>query len=227
MFDPELVAEICQTMIQNENIPVTVKCRLGVDERDSWEEVVHFIKTVSEKGGVQKFIIHARKAFLNGLNPKENRNVPPLKYDWVLRLKQTFPDLHFVINGGFTTIEQIHDILKPENNLMGCMVGRMAMNNSWEIARMDEEFFADSTQTLTRREIINNYSRFAQEMQDIEAAKGGKISNTILARPIINLFSGEYKGADFRKVLNQHAASKEYVGKFESLMQTGMEYYGS
>jgi len=87
------------------NIPVTVKCRLGVDDVDKWEDFVHFIKTVHEKGGISKFIIHARKAFLNGLNPKENRMVPPLKYDWVLRLKKEFPQLEIVINGGFTTVE--------------------------------------------------------------------------------------------------------------------------
>ena len=74
-------------MIQEVNIPVTVKCRLGVDNHDKWENLVDFIKTVSEQGGVNKFILHARKAFLKGLNPKENRNVPPLKYDWVLELK--------------------------------------------------------------------------------------------------------------------------------------------
>jgi tRNA-dihydrouridine synthase A len=102
-------------VIQEVNIPVTVKCRLGVDNHDKWENLVDFIKTVSEQGGVNKFILHARKAFLKGLNPKENRNVPPLKYDWVLELKKLFPDLEIVINGGFLEIEAMHDILKPEN----------------------------------------------------------------------------------------------------------------
>jgi tRNA-dihydrouridine synthase A len=81
---------------------VTVKCRLGVDDLDSWEDLVKFIKTVSEQGGVNKFILHARKAFLKGLDPKQNRTIPPLKYDWVLRLKKEFPHLDLVINGGFT-----------------------------------------------------------------------------------------------------------------------------
>ena len=97
------------------NIPVTIKCRLGVDDVDKWEDIVNFIQTVSEKGGVNKFILHARKAFLKGLNPKENRNVPPLKYDWVLNLKKMFPHLEILINGGFTEIDAMHDILKPEN----------------------------------------------------------------------------------------------------------------
>lgn len=81
---------------------ISVKCRLGVDDLDKYEDVHEFIRIVSTEGGVRKFIIHARKCFLEGLNPHENRTVPPLKYDWVLKLKQDFPDLRFVINGGFT-----------------------------------------------------------------------------------------------------------------------------
>lgn len=93
-------------MIQTVNIPVTVKCRLGVNEKDSWEDMINFITIVSEKGGVQKFIIHARKAIL-GLDPKANRNIPPLKYDWVIKLKEMFPHLELLINGGFTEISEM------------------------------------------------------------------------------------------------------------------------
>ena len=111
MLDPELVAKICQQAIQVVNIPFTVKCRLGVDKKDSWEDFVNFIKIVSEKGGVEKFIIHARKAFLKGLNPQQNRTVPPLKYDWVLRIKKEFPHLTFIINGGFMDCNSMEEIL--------------------------------------------------------------------------------------------------------------------
>ena len=107
MLDPKLVAHIAKTMQAGVQIPVTVKCRLGVDNHDTWDEMVQFIKIVSEEGGVRKFILHARKCFLKGLNPKENRNIPPLKYDWVFRLSKEFPNLHFVINGGFYGIEKI------------------------------------------------------------------------------------------------------------------------
>ena len=115
MFNPELVAAICQEMIQTVNIPVTVKCRLGVDDLDSWDDIVNFITVVSEQGGVQKFIIHARKAFLKGLDPKQNRNIPPLKYDWVVELKRLFPHIEFYINGGFSAVPMIEEILKEEN----------------------------------------------------------------------------------------------------------------
>lgn len=102
MFKPKLVAEITREMNRAVNIPVTVKCRLGVDDLDKYEDVKEFIRTVSQEGGVSKFIIHARKCFLTGLTPLENRNIPPLKYDWVFKLKEDFPDIRFVINGGFT-----------------------------------------------------------------------------------------------------------------------------
>ena len=88
-------------------LPVTVKCRIGVDSNDSYPELVEFVKTVSQEAGVTKFIIHARKAFLKGLNPKDNRTIPPLNYQWVFDLKRDFPPLEFVINGGFDTIEKI------------------------------------------------------------------------------------------------------------------------
>ena len=105
MFDAELVARITRTMLEAVNIPVTVKCRLGVDDMDKYEDVQNFINIVSTKGGVDKFIIHARKCLLSGLNPHENRTIPALKYDWVLRLKKEFPHLRLVINGGFNDIE--------------------------------------------------------------------------------------------------------------------------
>lgn len=107
MFNPKLVAKIVAEMRRQVTIPVTVKCRLGVDDKDKWEDCVEFIKIVSEQGGVTKFIIHARKAHLHGLDPKANRTIPPLKYDWVFNLKKLFPHLNLVINGGFSDIEKI------------------------------------------------------------------------------------------------------------------------
>ena len=98
-------------MLENVKIPVTVKCRLGVDDKDSYPEMVEFVRVVSEKGGCRKFIIHARKAFLSGLNPKENRTIPPLKYAWVFELKKEFPHLRFCINGGFEKVSKVTDIL--------------------------------------------------------------------------------------------------------------------
>jgi len=104
MYEPESVAKIVKAMRERVSIPVTVKCRLGVDDHDKWENFVEFIRVVSEQGGATKFIVHARKAFLKGLNPKENRTIPPLKYDWVFKIKELFLHLNFVINGGFSDV---------------------------------------------------------------------------------------------------------------------------
>ncbi len=106
MNEPKTVADIVAEMKKLVSVPVTVKCRLGVDDHDSYEEVSKFITTVSA-AGASHFIIHARKAFLNGLNPKENRTVPPLRYDWVYKLVKDFPKLQFSLNGGLQSIESV------------------------------------------------------------------------------------------------------------------------
>ena len=128
-------------MISETNLPVTVKHRLGVDNLDKWDDIVRFIDVVSEKGGVNKFIVHARKVFLKGLSSKQNRNIPPLKHDWVIRLKKEFPHLDFVINGGFNNMSAIHNILQPKYNLQGVMVGRMALYDPWKMSQIDHELF--------------------------------------------------------------------------------------
>ena len=157
MKDAELVGRICYEMRKQAQIPVTVKCRLGVDKHDSYEFVCQFIETVSKMSGVTKFIIHARKCLLDGLSPHENRTVPELKYDWVIKLKQDFPHLKFVINGGFKSIESIKDILAPENNLEGCMIGRMAYLDPWTLASVDKEIWGKDSPDLNRTEIIRTY----------------------------------------------------------------------
>ena len=122
-------------------IPCTVKCRLGVDEFDSYEFVRDFVSEVSNKGEgpITHFIIHARKAFLKGLNPAQNRSVPPLMYDRVYRLKEDFPMLSFELNGGIKSVEKAYQYCS-ENKLEGCMVGRLAYENPFELMRVDEFF---------------------------------------------------------------------------------------
>jgi len=120
MFDPPLVAECCAAIINAVSIPVSVKCRLGVDHRDSYEELHEFVSTVSAVG-VKHFIVHARKAIL-GLDTTKNRSVPPLRYEWVLRLVDDFPQLFFTINGGINTLETARDLIAK--GLHGVMIGR-------------------------------------------------------------------------------------------------------
>lgn len=154
MMDPPLVARITRAMREAVNIPVTVKCRLGVDDRDQYEHVREFVEVVSREGGVEKFIVHARKCLLHGLSPAENRSVPPLKYDWVFKLKGEFPHLRFVINGGFTSVDQVKEVLQ-DGQLEGCMVGRMAMNTPWELSRVDRELFGSTEDSLNREQILH------------------------------------------------------------------------
>ncbi len=114
-------------MNQAVKIPVTVKCRIGIDNNDSYEELTHFITTIA-KAGCQTFIIHARKAWLNGLSPKENREIPPLRYDVVRQIKQDFPHLTIIVNGGIKTVAEIEEHLQFVD---GVMIGREAYSNPY------------------------------------------------------------------------------------------------
>lgn len=122
----------------------------------------------------------------------------------------------------------MHDILKPENNLTGCMVGRMAMNTTWEIAKLDREFFSHDhiiEDTMNREQMLLAYADYAQKESDFEIARVGRCSNTIMIRPIINMFVGEYRGAEFKKKINQMASGKQYKGRVRDLIVDALDYY--
>ena len=135
MAEPRLVADGVKAMLDVVGVPVTVKHRIGIDRVESYEFVRDFVGTVS-MAGCQTFIVHARNAWLQGISPKENRELPPLKPDWVLRLKSDFPQLFFVINGGIVSMAQIHHHL---SELDGVMVGREAYHNPWLLTEWDAE----------------------------------------------------------------------------------------
>ena len=135
MAEPRLVADGVKAMLDVVGVPVTVKHRIGIDRVESYEFVRDFVGTVS-MAGCQTFIVHARNAWLQGISPKENRELPPLKPDWVLRLKSDFPQLFFVINGGIVSMAQIHQHL---SDLDGVMVGREAYHNPWLLTEWDAE----------------------------------------------------------------------------------------
>lgn len=135
MAEPRLVADGVKAMLDVVGVPVTVKHRIGIDRVESYEFVRDFVGTVS-MAGCQTFIVHARNAWLQGISPKENRELPPLKPEWVLRLKSDFPQLFFVINGGIVSMAQIHQHL---SELDGVMVGREAYHNPWLLTEWDAE----------------------------------------------------------------------------------------
>jgi tRNA-dihydrouridine synthase A len=150
MAQPQLVADCVKAMVDAVDLPVTVKHRIGIDKTESYEFVRDFVGTVSQ-AGCQVFIVHARNAWLQGLSPKENRDIPPLRYELVQRLKREFMDLVICINGGITSDTQVTQQL---NDLDGVMVGREAYHNPWWLAQWDESFFGASPAAPQTREQI-------------------------------------------------------------------------
>eukprot|EP00127_Corallochytrium_limacisporum_P000395 Clim_evm90s11 gene=Clim_evmTU90s11 len=164
MLEPELVKNITYEMYQKVRLaapstPVTVKCRIGVDHQDDYETMREFVRTVSSNGVVSHFQIHARKAWLNGLNTRKNRTVPPLKYDYVYRLIEDFPDLKFSINGGITTNTQIQSML--DHGVDGVMIGRGAWNNPWMFWDVDRRYYGCSRNPADcPGQVIRGYQKY-------------------------------------------------------------------
>jgi len=149
MAEPQLVSDCVKAMVDAVSVPVTVKHRIGIDRTESYEFVRDFIGTVSE-AGCRVFIVHARNAWLKGLSPKENREVPPLRYELVHRLKREFPHLVIAINGGLTTAGQVHTELQ---HVDGAMIGREAYHNPWWLASWDQDFYGAAPCELTREAV--------------------------------------------------------------------------
>jgi tRNA-dihydrouridine synthase A len=193
MAEPALVAECVARMRDAVNIPVTVKTRTGIEQRDSYEELVEFVRTVSA-AGCDTFIIHARKAWLQGLSPKENRDVPPLQYATVYQLKRDFPGLHIIINGGFTTMEQIQTQYALVD---GIMIGRAAYHNPYLLATADAGIFLDNTKPPARHEILTGFIAYARQHQE----QGVSLKH--MARHIIGLYQGQAGARSFRRLISE------------------------
>lgn len=192
MSNKNLVAE-CVNNIQNKvKIPVTIKTRIGIDDLDSYEFLYDFIKT-TQAAGCNTFIIHARKAILSGLSPKENRDIPPLNYERVYKIKQDFPELNITINGGFTELSHIKSQLTYVD---GVMVGRAAYQNPYLLAETDNILFEKNTPTPTRETILNEYRNYADE----QVQQGEKIKN--LTRHIIGLYQSQPGARKYRQLLS-------------------------
>ena len=150
MAQPEVVRKAVEAMRQAVNIPVTVKHRIGVDELDSYEDMANFVGVVSQAGAA-RFSVHARKAWLSGLSPKENRTVPPLRYEDVYHLKREFPQLDVEINGGIRSFKEAKNHLK---HVDGVMLGRAAYETPYLFATADQTFYGTETLPPTRREVV-------------------------------------------------------------------------
>ncbi|MGO4607500.1 tRNA dihydrouridine(20/20a) synthase DusA [Variovorax sp. 2RAF20] len=195
MNEPQLVADCVKAMVDVVSVPVTVKHRIGIDKIESYEFVRDFVGQVSE-AGCQTFIVHARNAWLKGLSPKQNREIPPLRYELVHRLKHEFPSLRFSINGGISVSAQVHEHLRL---LDGVMVGREAYHNPWWLAEWDAEFYGAEAQSLTRDEVESLMCDYMAR----EAAEHGTQWWSI-ARHMLGLRNGLPGARRWRQVWSDH-----------------------
>ncbi len=196
MAHPELVADCVSAMNTKVAIPVTVKCRIGIDDMEGYQPLEQFINIVAE-GGCDTFIVHARKAWLKGLSPKQNREIPPLKYDYVHRLKSEQPQLNIIINGGIKTIITAQQQLE---HVDGLMIGREAYYNPYILASVDQDIYFDTNATLkSRAKIVSQMCDYI----DSEIAKGTVLHS--ITRHILGLYHG-YPGAKaWRRHLSENA----------------------
>ena len=214
LAEPELVAECVGTMQNNVSIPVTVKMRLGIDDSDSYEELISFVQTVSA-AGCKTFIMHARKAWLNGLSPKENREIPPLEYEKVYQLKKDFPELEIIINGGFTSMAEIK-IQLP--HVDGVMIGRAAYQNPYLLAEADRMIFNDNSGPPSRDEILDKFRGYVKQQLSLG------VPLNAMTRHILGLYQGQPGARTFRRQISEHAhkpgAGIEVLQRTTDLMST-------
>jgi len=199
MAHPQTVADCVEAMQAKVNIPVTVKCRIGIDDMDDYKDLTRFIDIVSGSG-CDTFIVHARKAWLQGLSPKENREIPPLMYDRVYHLKQEFPSLHVSINGGVKTLDEVAHHLQSVD---GVMVGREVYANPYMMSDVDARFYASDKPALSREAVIQKMIPYIDEHVDA----GGRAWHVI--RHMLGIFQGQPAGKVFRRFLSQNAIKKE------------------
>jgi tRNA-dihydrouridine synthase A len=194
MAEPDLVAEVVAAMAAVVDIPVTVKHRIAIDDQPEWETLIGFVDTVAAAGCTQ-FIVHARKAWLDGLSPRENREVPPLHYDLVYRLKTERPELHISINGG---IETLDDTSSHLDHVDGVMLGRAAYQNPYVLADVDQRFYGSEEPVRSRYEIIEAYLPYIER----EIVAGTHLIG--ITRHILGLFNGLPGARAWRRYLSEN-----------------------
>ena len=210
MAEPELVAECIAAMASAVRIPVTVKTRIGIDERDSYEELAHFIATVAA-AGCETFIIHARKAWLSGLSPKENREVPPLRHDIAAQIKRDFPKLEIILNGGIQSLEEAKVHLETFD---GVMIGRAAYHNPYLLADADRLLFGEAHSPLPRRAVVESMLPYIQAELD----RGVRLHS--ISRHLLGLYHGQPGGRLWRRHLGEAATQRTAgVAEFRDILK--------
>ena len=195
MAEPHLIADCVAAMQAAVNMPVTVKNRIGIDEQQERDSLFNFVETVAQ-AGCQTFIVHARKAWLKGLSPKENREIPPLNYALVYELKQAFPQLEIIINGGITTLEQCQHHLQWVD---GVMVGREAYHNPWLLAQVDSQLYATPDSFNQRKAVIEAFIPYVEQ----QLSQG--VTLAPMSKPILGLFQGIAGARYWRRYISENA----------------------
>jgi tRNA-dihydrouridine synthase A len=211
MAEPALVAECVAAMQQVVSIPVTVKSRIGIDNQDSYGELTHFIATVAASG-CRTFIVHARKAWLSGLSPKQNREVPPLRYEWVCQLKQDFPQLEIIINGGITSLHASEKLLQQVD---GVMLGREVYHNPYLLSEVDRQLFADDYPLKSRQEVILALIPYLKQ----QLQQGERLNS--ITRHLLGLFHGRDGARAWRRHLSENANK---AGADERVLLRALEF---
>lgn len=195
MLEPQRVADSVAAMRAATDLPVSVKTRIGVDQQDSFEALTEFVARLAD-ARLEKLIVHARKAWLKGLSPKQNREIPPLRYDWVYRLKQSFPDLEIHINGGIRTLDETAVHLQSVD---GVMIGREAYHNPYILAAADSRFGVNTAMPPTRHQVIERMLPYIEN----ELAAGTRLHS--ITRHMLGLFQGQPGARAWRRYLSEHA----------------------
>jgi tRNA-dihydrouridine synthase A len=195
MAEPRLVADCVAAMREAVTVPVTVKCRIGIDAQDDDADLERFVVTVAS-AGISVFIVHARKAWLDGLSPKENREVPPLNYARVYRLKRAHPELTIIVNGGIASLDEAENHLR---HVDGVMLGRAAYHTPWILAGVDRRFFGDDAMVQTRMDVVLAMEPYIA----MSLRRGVPLAQT--TRHMLGLFHGEPGGRHWRRVLSEHS----------------------
>lgn len=196
MAEPQLVADCIAAMKEVVDVPVTVKTRIGIDDQDSYEFLTDFVSTVSEKGGCEQFTIHARKAWLSGLSPKENREIPPLDYPRAYQLKKDFSHLTIAVNGGVKTLDEIKEHLK---HLDGVMVGREAYQNPYILAEVDQQIFGLDKPIKKRTQVVQEMYPYIEQ----QLAKGAYLGH--ITRHMLGLFQNMPGARQWRRYISENA----------------------
>ncbi|MEM9103784.1 MAG: tRNA dihydrouridine(20/20a) synthase DusA [Pseudomonadota bacterium] len=195
MREPDQVAKCVKAMQQEVDIPVTVKCRIGMDHDDSYEFLTQFIEPVTS-AGCNTFIIHARKAWLTGLSPKQNREVPELDYQRVYQLKQDYPDLNIIINGGIESVDEVKTHLE---HVDGVMIGRQAYKHPYFLLNVDKLIYQDDSDEVSLQEVVTQYADY------VEANLRDGVHLKSMTKHILNLYQGVPGAKHWRRHLSEHA----------------------